>query len=188
MASNNDPSGFNSLTPEDQETVKNSVGGATVWDGLGRFKKQQAFDRVMKSGVLAGNLEPAKKAQRVGKIGGSVLMLALAAWVISSCMPKSAEEKAADIASTREKTCHDPIMAWIEAKDMVSAHLKAPSTAVFGSRGESTITPYKDCEFDVSGWVDAQNSFGAKLRSRYLVDLKYLKDKDKWVPVKVTVN
>jgi len=38
------------------------------------------------------------------------------------------------------------------------------------------ISTKPDCGFRVIGWVDAQNGFGAQIRSKYVVDLKYLDD------------
>lgn len=63
------------------------------------------------------------------------------------------------------------------ANDAVRARLKAPSTADFPSCGWSmdqyTITASPDMkEAAVIGYVDAQNGFGAKLRSRYVVNFK----------------
>lgn len=58
---------------------------------------------------------------------------------------------------------------WFAAEDIVRATLKAPSTASFPWRGRSYT------EFH-SGWVlvgdvDAENSFGAKLRARWEVTI-----------------
>jgi hypothetical protein len=43
--------------------------------------------------------------------------------------------------------------------------LKAPGTAKFG--GEEYSTRNTDIPVRVSGWVDAENSFGALVRNRY---------------------
>lgn len=65
----------------------------------------------------------------------------------------------------------DLSMCWVVAKNAVKAQLKAPSTAKFpfayGSDGVS-IT----CEgniYTVTAWVDAENSFGALIRSNFTV-------------------
>lgn len=68
-------------------------------------------------------------------------------------------------------------MAQIMARNFVKRDLKAPSTASFtGSRVETG----KDCTFRVSGAVDAQNSFGAMLRTEYSVTLQYNAATKKW--------
>jgi hypothetical protein len=53
---------------------------------------------------------------------------------------------------------------------MVTKNLKAPSTAVFPSRRETTVTSRGHNMFTVIGYVDAENSFGAKLRTPYRCD------------------
>ncbi len=72
--------------------------------------------------------------------------------------------------SSRESANTD---AWVMAQDFVRAQLKAPATADFGG-----ISDYQDpdqCvsrtgnEFLVTGWVDAENSFGAKIRNDFVV-------------------
>lgn len=64
-------------------------------------------------------------------------------------------------ATTRELMAYDP------CKAAVSAQLKAPSTADFQSRFSVDYSLTKDL-VTVSGYVDAQNSFGAKLRNDWL--------------------
>jgi hypothetical protein len=50
-------------------------------------------------------------------------------------------------------------------QEKVKAQLKAPGTAKFG--GEEYSTTNTDTPVRVSGWVDAENSFGALVRNRY---------------------
>jgi len=62
------------------------------------------------------------------------------------------------------------------AKELVKQTLKAPSTAKFPFivRGE-----YKgDCQFVVRSWVDAQNGFGAQVRTYYTVTM--IRSKSGW--------
>ncbi len=55
------------------------------------------------------------------------------------------------------------------AQKFVLDTLKAPSTEKFG--GE-TVTALGDDTFEVSGWVDSQNSYGAMIRADFKVKLK----------------
>jgi hypothetical protein len=66
--------------------------------------------------------------------------------------------------------------AW-EAQLLVKARLKAPSTADFQAASEAHVLDLGD-EFDVTSYVDAQNSFGAKLRQNFIVKLR--RDGEKW--------
>jgi hypothetical protein len=52
------------------------------------------------------------------------------------------------------------------AQDAVRVSLKAPATATLSPRSESRVL-ILDSLAVVTGWVDAQNSFGAKLRGSY---------------------
>ncbi|MBQ7119638.1 MAG: hypothetical protein IJO09_05440 [Oscillospiraceae bacterium] len=54
------------------------------------------------------------------------------------------------------------------AENAVEQRLKSPSTADFSSRSETSISNSGN-SWTVSGWVDAQNSFGATARSNYTV-------------------
>lgn len=58
------------------------------------------------------------------------------------------------------------------AEDTVKQNLKAPSTATFSSIRETQIKRSGNT-WTVSGWVDAQNSFGAMLRSEYTVKITF---------------
>ena len=61
--------------------------------------------------------------------------------------------------------------AYFYGKEYVKRNLKAPSTAKFGSYGNSSVQHYTGCKFVVTGYVDSQNSFGAMLRSNYSVTM-----------------
>lgn len=58
--------------------------------------------------------------------------------------------------------------------------LKAPATADFGPCAENdsdTVSHVGEGEYIVSSYVDAQNSFGAQIRTRYVARLKYEGDR-----------
>lgn len=62
--------------------------------------------------------------------------------------------------------------ASIVCKDYVRATLKAPSTADFPLL-DFSATRHAAGRWTVSSYVDAENSFGATIRSRYLCDIQY---------------
>lgn len=70
--------------------------------------------------------------------------------------------------------------AWVCAQDVVEKNLKSPSSAKFCLMSEASI--YYNGEEDggsrytVSGYVDAQNSFGAMIRKNFTVNLTVTKD------------
>lgn len=58
--------------------------------------------------------------------------------------------------------------------------LKAPSTAKFPVYSEDMVVDGGDGSFIVSAYVDAQNSFGAMMRSNYVCIMQYDKATDEW--------
>lgn len=64
---------------------------------------------------------------------------------------------------------HKDSEAWGCAQDIVTNNLKCPSTAKFCSFVDATVTHLGNGEYMVTGWVDAENSFGAKIRENFVV-------------------
>lgn len=64
---------------------------------------------------------------------------------------------------------HTDSEAWTCAKKIVKDSLKSPSTAKFCSFPESEVKHLGNGEYMVTGWVEAQNSFGALLRQSFVV-------------------
>lgn len=62
---------------------------------------------------------------------------------------------------------------WALAEDVVKSNLKSPSTAKFPfSYGDEGVSFSKSNEiYTVTGWVDAENSYGAKLRNKFVVTM-----------------
>jgi hypothetical protein len=91
---------------------------------------------------------------------------------------EEAEEKAARLA----KACADTTMAFVMSQEFVKRSLKAPSTAEFPwyTDDQVSVSQRPDCGFRVIAWVDAQNGFGAQIRSSYVVELKYLDGSGEW--------
>ena len=79
----------------------------------------------------------------------------------------------------------DKISAWVMAQQFVKDNLKSPSSADFGSvfgdyqKPDNVVTDLGGGKFQVNAWVDAQNSFGAKIRTRFVCELQYVGN-DRW--------
>lgn len=79
----------------------------------------------------------------------------------------------------------DKVSAWIMAQSFVKDRLKAPGTASFGSvfgdyqSPDDCVVELGDGRFRCTGWVDSENSFGAKIRTRFSCIVKYVGN-DKW--------
>lgn len=74
-----------------------------------------------------------------------------------------------------DQTARD-FMAYDACKSAVSDQLKAPSTADFQSELDVDYRTTGGNNITVLGWVDAQNSFGAKLRSNFTCSMDVSKD------------
>jgi hypothetical protein len=108
---------------------------------------------------------------------------------------KQAEERkaaaAAKKAAARAKDCKNTTLAFVMSQEFVRRRLKAPSTAEFPyiTNDQVAVSTKADCTFRVIAWVDAQNGFGAQIRSRYVVDLKLLDDEaGTWQAIDVRID
>lgn len=61
------------------------------------------------------------------------------------------------------------------SEDAIKEKLKAPATADFGGENARYVN---GCEWLVSGYVDAQNSFGAKIRTPWVSSLTFHPERD----------
>ncbi len=61
--------------------------------------------------------------------------------------------------------------AWVCAQEVVREELKAPDTANFCSYPSAQITKIGENRYIVKGYVDAENGFGATVRTHFTVTL-----------------
>lgn len=81
------------------------------------------------------------------------------------------------------RACGTPAQAFQAAKDFVRGRLKSPSTADFpGSllSRDASHTDIDECTTMVTSHVDAQNGFGATIRTEFTATVKYDRDTKKW--------
>jgi hypothetical protein len=71
-------------------------------------------------------------------------------------------------------TGNDTIQPALAAEDFVTRKLKSPATAKYPAIGEFTVTDLGGGAWQVRGYVDSQNSFGADLRGWWTVRLRLL--------------
>ena len=78
--------------------------------------------------------------------------------------------------------------AYWMAKQFVTDSLKCPTTATFPSSDASGVTvDYSGGQWNVVGYVDAQNSFGAMIRSTYVVSMEYKGDR-RWTLKAIAID
>ncbi len=110
--------------------------------------------------VLDGARQHAKLEQRNLGIGCLVLVLIAVILALGPC-------RGSDDSGKRASTGPSKISAFVASQDFVEDQLKAPGTAKFPWYDESFVVDLGGGRFRIKAYVDAENSFGAKLRTRY---------------------
>ena len=63
--------------------------------------------------------------------------------------------------------------AYSIAKDYMEDRLRSPSTASFQSFRSTIVQQGEPCYFHISSYVDAQNGFGATIRTHFALSVRY---------------
>lgn len=93
------------------------------------------------------------------------------------------EEVARTTAALAERCKSDnaKIRAYVLAQQYVVQRLKSPGTADFPGIHKVTVQTSGECSFEIVGYVDAQNGFGALIRSNYAARItRDEDDDDRW--------
>ena len=125
----------------------------------------------------------------------AVLLLAAIPIAIYTCSGPRSTKSADPTALVAAQKNDRAILAWTMAEGFVKRELKSPGSADFGGlmteyqRPAEHVVELADNHYVVSGWVDSQNAFGAKVRSTFRVRLHQLPGGDQWqldAPVSLT--
>lgn len=82
----------------------------------------------------------------------------------------------------------DKYDAEVFAEDFVKEKLKSPSSAKFSSTSEKDIKEIEDNVWEVSGSVEAENSFGANIKNNFIVEMEYDPDHESWMLNNISIN
>lgn len=109
--------------------------------------------------------EQAKNGKTIG-IGclGLIAIIIILSLLLSMCGSKDAAEKPP----------HDPISAFYMSQQFTTKQLKAPATAKYPAYSEAQVLDLGDGQYRISAYVDAQNAFGAMIRTQYLCTVKHV--------------
>lgn len=132
--------------------------------------------------------KPGAKKQALRGLGFAIACFAV--FAIMAPKPTEAERRAKADASAQAKidrACSDDAMFFVMAQKFVLQYLKSPATADFPSSATQT-SKVSDCRYVVTSYVDAQNSFGAQIRSTWGVDIEYLPATDTYTAHNVEVQ
>ena len=107
---------------------------------------------------------------------GTIALVCGAIWIAATHEPPTAEERTARICSPNGGSD-----ARTMAQIFVERRLKSPSTAEFpGGMREVHHVHVGGCEHTIGSWVDAQNSFGATIRTHYRIGMRYNPETGNW--------
>lgn len=111
--------------------------------------------------------------------GGLLVVIVIVVIAVSSGGSKKSEPPAPAPVVEKPDTAEnkDPAMVFFASRMFMEKRLKAPASAKWPEYGdEGTAAGYstKTGRWVVMGHVDAQNSFGALIRTLYVMELEYL--------------
>lgn len=128
--------------------------------------------------------------EKPGCLGRIVILIiglaAVTCWIVYANYQKGNETPETRRAEKCDK--RGSIFAHTMATHYVEQRLKSPSTAKFPWYADSQVSYIGNCEFVVKSYVDAQNSFGAMLRSDYYVRLKYDPNSNSYYPIDIRIG
>ncbi len=112
------------------------------------------------------------KSKLTLRSGCLILFLTVAAGVAIGIAAKSCGNRPAEKPKQSEVASIAPTLI----EEPIKALLKSPATASFTADGQSVYVNVYDSTAVVTGFVDAQNTFGAMIRTGYRIKMKYLGD------------
>ncbi len=77
------------------------------------------------------------------------------------------------LSGSSDSSGHGKVAAYTMCEQFAGKRLKAPASADFQLYDDSLVRNMGESEFKIISYVDAQNSFGAKLRTKYACVIKY---------------
>lgn len=110
--------------------------------------------------------------------------MTLGCLVIGACVALLLAAVAIVVIYTRPPAASDFQMRLLAHRE-IEARLKCPSTAQFGG---SVITSLGTDRYRIAGIVDAQNGFGAMIRSTWSVEIRYHSENDSYETLSATVD
>ncbi|TKZ21351.1 hypothetical protein FAP39_06320 [Shimia litoralis] len=81
-----------------------------------------------------------------------------------------------------EEACGDDhsVMAYVMSQRGVRANLRSPATVDFPTINSISVHANGDCTYSVNAYVDAQNGFGALVRTNYSATMRRNRDTETW--------
>ncbi len=117
------------------------------------------------------------------------LLYSVALWRWLTATPEQRAAYNAALARSREeaKATNHPAEAMTMCEQWIERRLKAPSTAKFSHVWDTSISGSNDGPYRIDGFVDAQNGFGAMIRTQYSCATQRLPD-GRWKLLDLNMN
>lgn len=93
-----------------------------------------------------------------------ILMMMLLSIFLVGC---GSSDKPFSELSTEDKESY----VWVMTQDVIQSQLKSPSSAIFPDQPQVVIDDLGNNKFEISGYVEAENSFGASIKTPFTVTL-----------------
>ncbi|MFH1732752.1 MAG: hypothetical protein ABIF82_14025 [Planctomycetota bacterium] len=135
--------------------------------GLGRCKTcRKPVAKSAKTCPHCGAKGPIEEqAQKAAAIGCAVILLGAIALAVGPC---SSVFRTDPKVKAHEEKYGNKLEAFVAAQQFVEKRLLSPGSASFGWQGsEECVTDLGDGRYEVKGWVDSDNAFGAKIRNNF---------------------
>lgn len=104
-----------------------------------------------------------KRTKITDELIGGIIIIILAIGLLSSLSDIVNNKK-----DDTDKYLHN---AWVQSKLVVKDNLKSPSSAKFPMYYEGFVKDLGENRYQINAYVDADNSFGTKLRTEFVVYL-----------------
>lgn len=111
-------------------------------------------------------------------------LLIISAFIIGCGDDRTEKQKA-------EIRCESSNSAYYMSQEFIKKMLKSPSSAKFPNYYSDSgieVTYLGECKHKVSAYVDAQNSFGAMIRSQYTITIQNKKYTQDWAYISGGIN
>lgn len=98
--------------------------------------------------------------------------------IVSICLPVVNSKNKPN---QKDQLSHDKFDAFMMSQEFVKNHLKSPAAAEFPKYNESFVFKYISPDYPcyiIEAYVDARNSFGAKIRNKYTCELRAIDGKN----------
>lgn len=109
---------------------------------------------------------------------------------IAARQAEAAERQEAKKKAAYEKACgpENSTLAYVMTQNVVATRLKAPSSASFPYITDVVSLPTGGCVWSIIAYVDAQNSFGAMIRTPWSAKIKHYPDEGTWQVLSVSIG